>query len=46
MRIKIGEMGGEVVHAAPEYEDCRTLAAARSVPVREVMRAALARWRR
>jgi uncharacterized protein (DUF111 family) len=33
------------VHVAPEYEDCRALAAKARVPLREVIRAAMARWR-
>jgi uncharacterized protein (TIGR00299 family) protein len=45
VRIKIGELGGEIVHAAPEYEDCRERAEERGVALREVMQAALARWR-
>jgi len=42
VRIKRGRLGGRVVAAAPEYEDCRRLALAAGVPWREVYRAALA----
>jgi uncharacterized protein (DUF111 family) len=35
-----------VVHAAPEYEDCRARAAEAGVPLREVIAAAVRRWRR
>lgn len=40
VRVKVKELGGAAVDAAPEYEDCRRLARERSVDVREVMRAA------
>jgi hypothetical protein len=46
VRVKVGELAGEPVHVAPEYEDCRALAAKSGVPLREVLRAAVARWRR
>jgi hypothetical protein len=42
VRIKRGRLGGRMVAAAPEYEDCRRLALAAGVPWREVYRAALA----
>ena len=45
VRVKIGEFQGEAVHVAPEYEDCRALAAKAKVPLREVIRAAVAQWR-
>ena len=44
VRVKVGEHGGEAVHVAPEYEDCRALAAKAKVPLREVIRAAVARF--
>lgn len=44
IRVKIGEHAGELLHAAPEFEDCRAAAAAAGVPVPEVFRAALAAW--
>ena len=44
VRVKLGELHGEVVHVAPEYEDCRRIARAKKLPLREVVRAALARW--
>jgi uncharacterized protein (TIGR00299 family) protein len=46
VRLKVGELGGEVVHIAPEYEDCRALAEATGVPLREIIRQAMAQWRR
>ncbi|NUN52142.1 MAG: DUF111 family protein, partial [Planctomycetaceae bacterium] len=45
VRVKVGTRGGEVVSAAPEYEDCRKAAAKGKVPVRKVMDAARAAWR-
>jgi pyridinium-3,5-bisthiocarboxylic acid mononucleotide nickel chelatase len=45
VRVKVGELAGEAVHVAPEYEDCRALAAKAKVPLREVIRAAVAEWR-
>jgi uncharacterized protein (TIGR00299 family) protein len=45
VRVKVGSRGGVATTAAPEYEDCRSIAAATGVPVREVMDAARAAWR-
>jgi uncharacterized protein (TIGR00299 family) protein len=42
VRVKIGEIGGRVVHVAPEYEDCRALARETGRPLREIVRLALA----
>jgi len=42
VRIKRGRLGGRLLAAAPEFEDCRRLALAAGVPWREVYRAALA----
>jgi len=36
IRIKIGERGGKVITASPEYEDCKRAAAEHGVPVRRV----------
>ena len=44
VRLKIGELGGRVVHVAPEFEDCRALAEKAGVPLPEVLREAMARW--
>jgi uncharacterized protein (DUF111 family) len=41
VRVKRARFRGRDLGAAPEYEDCRTLALARGVPWREVYRAAL-----
>jgi pyridinium-3,5-bisthiocarboxylic acid mononucleotide nickel chelatase len=45
VRVKVAREGGRIVQAAPEYEDCRRIAAERDVPLKEVMAEALARFR-
>jgi uncharacterized protein (TIGR00299 family) protein len=40
VRIKIGSMNGTVTSFAPEYEDCRKIAAERHVPLKAVMQEA------
>ncbi|MEN8151966.1 MAG: nickel pincer cofactor biosynthesis protein LarC [Planctomycetota bacterium] len=42
VRVKVGRRAGEVVTAAPEYEDCARLAERAGVSLREVHAAALA----
>ncbi|HND32839.1 MAG TPA: nickel pincer cofactor biosynthesis protein LarC, partial [Myxococcota bacterium] len=44
VRIKLGYRGGTLLHAAPEYEDCATLAAAHGLSWVRVHAAALAAW--
>lgn len=44
IRIKIGSRKGEVFNAAPEFEDCRTAAAAHNVPVKQVQQVAIAAY--
>jgi len=48
VRMKIARLpSGKAANAAPEYEDCRKLAAAHAVPLKDVMQAAMlayARW--
>ncbi len=41
LRIKVARLNGVPVNASPEYEDCRAAAAARGVPLKAVMTAAL-----
>jgi len=41
VRIKIGSVNGTEFQAAPEYEDCRQIAAARNVPLKMVMQEAM-----
>jgi pyridinium-3,5-bisthiocarboxylic acid mononucleotide nickel chelatase len=43
--IKRGRRGGRVYNAQPEFEDCRRIAEARGIPVKEVWAAALAAYR-
>ncbi len=40
VRIKVGQLDGRVIVRRPEYEDVRTLAQQRGVPLRDVMAAA------
>lgn len=44
VRMKIGETGGRVIVASPEYDDCAAAAARSGVALREVMQAARAAW--
>ncbi len=46
IRIKVGRRNGQVVNAAPEFEDCRRAALERGVPLKEVMQAAQAAFGR
>jgi hypothetical protein len=41
VRVKIGSLDGVVCNAAPEFEDCRRLAAGHGVPLKRVMQEAL-----
>jgi uncharacterized protein (TIGR00299 family) protein len=43
--VKLGLRNGEVLNAAPEFEDCRRLAEETKVPIKEVQAAALTAWR-
>lgn len=42
VRVKIGSAHGEQLNAMPEYEDCRAIAAAHGVPLKQVMQTVLA----
>jgi len=44
IRIKLGTRSGEVLNAAPEFEDCRAAAAQHNVPVKLVQQAAIAAY--
>ncbi|HOM70740.1 MAG TPA: nickel pincer cofactor biosynthesis protein LarC [Armatimonadota bacterium] len=44
IRIKIGELGGKIINASPEYEDCKKAADAHNVPVKLVYDAAVAAY--
>ncbi len=41
VRIKIASLNGTVTNYAPEYEDCRQIAAERRVPLKSVMQEAV-----
>ena len=38
-RVKVKELAGKAVDAAPEYEDCRRISRETGIDLREVMRA-------
>ena len=44
VKMKIGSLHGEELNANPEFEDCRTAAAAHGVPVKHVQQAAIAAY--
>lgn len=44
--VKLGLRDGQVLNVAPEFEDCRRIAAARRVSLKEVQQEALAAYRR
>jgi len=46
VRIKLGELDGRIVTASPEFADCAAAADSHHVPVREVLAAATAEYRR
>jgi hypothetical protein len=41
VRIKLASMNGTVTNYAPEYEDCRRIAAEQRVPLKTVMQEAV-----
>lgn len=41
MHVKVAKLGEEIVNLAPEYEDCRRIAIEHSIPLKQVMAAAL-----
>ncbi|MBI5428448.1 MAG: nickel pincer cofactor biosynthesis protein LarC [Nitrospinae bacterium] len=40
VRVKVGRLGGEVLHLAPEYDECKKIAQAQKIPVKKVYEAA------
>jgi uncharacterized protein (TIGR00299 family) protein len=44
VRLKVASMNGTVTNYAPEYEDCRRIAAERRVPLKSVMQAAMQQY--
>lgn len=45
VRVKVGFQAGEVLNAAPEFDDCLELARASGTPLKEVQAAAITAWR-
>jgi uncharacterized protein (DUF111 family) len=45
VRIKVGRRAGRVLTAAPEYDDCRAVAAAAGRPLKEIIDEAMRLWR-
>jgi uncharacterized protein (TIGR00299 family) protein len=41
VRVKVARRGGEILNAAPEFEDCARIAAERDLPLKDVQAAAL-----
>jgi uncharacterized protein (TIGR00299 family) protein len=46
VRMKLASANGKVLNAAPEYEDCRKIAAEKNVPLRQVIAEALLAYER
>src|SRR6266404_402760 len=44
VRIKVARLNGQIRQASPEFEDCRKLAEAKSVPLQHVMDEAMRTW--
>jgi uncharacterized protein (TIGR00299 family) protein len=44
VRVKVARANGRILRAAPEYEDCRRLAAERDVPLQRVMAETIKRY--
>ncbi len=44
IRVKVGSLDGEVLNAAPEFEDCRAAAVRCEVPLKQVQQAAIAAY--
>jgi pyridinium-3,5-bisthiocarboxylic acid mononucleotide nickel chelatase len=37
IRMKVARLNGRVLNAAPEYDDCRRIAAEKNVPLKQVL---------
>ena len=44
VRVKVAHLGSEVRNAAPEFEDCRRIAAEHQIPLKQVMQEAMSAW--
>ncbi len=45
VRVKVARLNGVITNYAPEYDDCRRLAAAHHIPLKEVMQEAVRAYR-
>ncbi len=45
VRVKLSRVNGRILHVAPEYDDCRRLAAEKNVPLQQVISEALHRYK-
>ena len=46
IRVKVGRLNGRILNVAPEYEDCKVIAASRGVPLKQVLAEAAAQFQR
>jgi len=44
VRLKIASLNGTITNYAPEYEDCRKIAAEHHVPLKSVMQEAMQKY--
>jgi uncharacterized protein (TIGR00299 family) protein len=44
VRVKVSRVNGRISHAAPEFEDCKRLAAEKDVPLQKIMGEALRKY--
>jgi uncharacterized protein (DUF111 family) len=44
VRIKVSRVNGRILHVAPEFEDCRKLAAEKDVPLQRVIAEAMRKY--
>jgi pyridinium-3,5-bisthiocarboxylic acid mononucleotide nickel chelatase len=44
VRMKVSRVNGKILHAAPEFEDCKRLAEEKKVPLQRVMSEAMAKY--
>jgi uncharacterized protein (TIGR00299 family) protein len=44
VRIKVARVNGHIRQAAPEFDDCRKLAAEKNVPLQQVLEEAMRQW--
>ena len=44
VRIKVSRVNGRILHVAPEFEDCKKLAAEKNVPLQRVIAEAIRKY--